>query len=272
MAMVDSADARIEQRTSMNGKGAGNRAALVTGGAKRIGAAIAADLAAHGFRVAVHYNGSDDAANALAREIRERGGTAEIFGCDLEHPEACGGLIEQVAAKLGPLDLLVNNASTFLPDRADKPDLHLMDRHFSVHVRAPTILAAAFSAQKNLHEGLIVNVIDQRVLAPNPKFYSYLLSKAAMWMATQTMAQTFAPRIRVNAIGPGPTLPSKRQSEQDFARQTMALPLGRGPALDEFGATVRYFYENRSITGQLIALDGGQHLAWRTPDVADINE
>jgi NAD(P)-dependent dehydrogenase (short-subunit alcohol dehydrogenase family) len=272
MAMVDSANARTERRISMDANDAGNRAALITGGARRIGAAIAADLAAHGFKVAIHYNGSDDAANALAGTIRKTGGTAEVFRCDLENPDACGALIGQVAAQLGPVSLLVNNASTFLPDRADKPDLDLMDRHYALHVRAPTILAAAFSQQKSLRDGLIVNVIDQRVLAPNPKFYSYMLSKAALWMATQTMAQTFAPRIRVNAIGPGPTLPSERQSEQDFARQTMALPLGRGPALDEFGATVRYFYENRSITGQLIALDGGQHLAWRTPDVADIIE
>jgi NAD(P)-dependent dehydrogenase (short-subunit alcohol dehydrogenase family) len=274
MVTVDSAKTRFQLglRIRMSAKEAGNRAALVTGGAKRIGAAIVADLAAHGFKLAIHYHGSDAEALALAHSIREEGGTAEILCCDLSRPQECSGLIERAAAKLGPVDLLVNNASTFLPDRADQPDLALMDLHFAVHVKAPTILAAAFSAQKNLHEGLIVNVIDQRVLAPTPKFYSYMLSKAALWMATQTMAQTFAPRIRVNAIGPGPTLPSERQSAQDFARQTMALPLGHGPTLDEFGATVRYFYENRSITGQMIALDGGQHLAWRTPDIADIIE
>jgi NAD(P)-dependent dehydrogenase (short-subunit alcohol dehydrogenase family) len=126
--------------------------------------------------------------------------------------------------------------------------------------------------KQKLSKGLIVNIIDQRVKRLNPNFFSYTLSKSALWTATQTMAQSFAPRVRVNAIGPGPTLANERQAPEDFAKQVQGIPMQAAPALEEFGKTIRYLYDTPSITGQMIALDGGQHLAWETPDVAGIRE
>ena len=250
-----------------------NKAALVTGGARRIGRAISLDLAAHGFSVAIHCNRSREQANALAEQIKTSGGRAAVIAADLLDGEAAAQLLPAAAAALGPIGLVVNNASLFEDDSVTDFDDGAWDRHFDVHVKAPAIIARSFAATlPEGHEGLIVNIIDQRVWALTPRFFSYTLSKAALWAATRTMAQALAPRIRVNAIGPGPTLANNRQDAADFERQTQALILKRGPALDEFGATVRYLWEARSVTGQMIALDGGQHLAWETPDVAGVAE
>ncbi|GEO84566.1 hypothetical protein GCM10007920_23160 [Ciceribacter naphthalenivorans] len=174
---------------------------------------------------------------------------------------------------LGPIGVLVNNASIFLDDSAEVFDAEIFDQHFDLHVRAPAILASSLLRQlPEDGNGLIVNIIDQRVLAPTPRFFSYGLSKATLLAATHTMAQAFAPRVRVNGIGPGPTLKSTRQTEEDFHAQIDALPLGRGPRLEEFGRTIRFLFDTPSITGQMIALDGGQHLAWRLPGAMEINE
>jgi len=249
-------------------------AALVTGAAKRIGRAIAEDLAANGFAVVIHANRSFEAAEALAAELAGKGHAAYPVQADLFDTDATRRLAEDAAALAGqPIDLLVNNASVFENDAVDMLDEAVWDRHFAVHVKAPAFLAEAVAA--NLpegREGLIVNMIDQRVWRLTPNFFSYTLSKSTLWTATQTMAQALAPAIRVNAIGLGPTLKSPRQSEEDFAKQAQAVPLQHGAELAEIGATIRYLWENRSITGQMIALDGGQHLAWETPDVADIAE
>jgi NAD(P)-dependent dehydrogenase (short-subunit alcohol dehydrogenase family) len=248
------------------------RSALITGASKRIGRAIAIDLAANGFAVAIHANGSLDEADALVAELRQSGKTAISVKADLRDLSETATLIERAAA-LGPLDLLVNNASTFQNDSAGLFDAEAFDAHFAVHVRAPSILAAAFAEQLPAGvPGLIVNMIDQRVWALNPRFYSYTLSKSALWTATQTMAQSFAPRIRVNAIGPGPTIPSVRQTQEDFQNQIDGLIMKAGPSLDEFGRTIRFLFDTPSITGQMIALDGGQHLRWETPDVAESME
>ena len=249
------------------------KTALVTGGAKRIGKAIVEDLAANGFAVAIHANESLEEAQAIARALNGRGLTAAAVQCDLADGAATARLIAAAAEAVGPLDLLVNNASLFKPDTVDAFDDALWDRHFAVHVKAPSILARDFLRQ--LPEGVsgsIVNLIDQRVWNPTPRYYSYTLSKSALWMATRTMAQSFAPRVRVNAIGPGPSLPNERQDDADFQAQVEGLILRRGPALAEFGRTVRFLFDTPSITGQMIALDGGQHLAWETPDVAEIAE
>ncbi len=248
------------------------RTALITGSAKRIGAAVARDLAAHGFAVAVHYNASRDLAEELVGDIRNAGGKAEAFPADLTDTEQTAGLLDTVRAAMGPVDLLVNNASIFLKDSARAFDPAVWELHFAMHARAPVQLAGAFAAQEEIDNGLIVNMIDQRVWKPNPEFYSYTLSKSTLWEATRTLAQALAPKIRVNAIGPGPAIRSERQEESDFARQIDGLLLKRGPGMDEFGATVRYFYDTPSLTGQMIALDGGQHLAWETPDIAGIPE
>jgi len=249
------------------------RAALVTGAAKRIGRAIAEDLVADGFSVAIHANGSLAEAVSFAAELRQKGHQAVAIKADLANVDETEELVGKACEALGPLDLLVNNASIFLEDSLRKFDARVWDEHFAVHVRAPSILAAKFAEQlPETAEGLIVNIIDQRVWALRPSFYSYTLSKSALWTATQTMAQALAPRIRVNAIGPGPSMPSERQLQEDFQAQVSALILKRGPELKEFGRTIRFLFETPSITGQMIALDGGQHLAWQTPDVLEIKE
>jgi NAD(P)-dependent dehydrogenase (short-subunit alcohol dehydrogenase family) len=247
--------------------------ALVTGGARRIGRAIVEDLAAHGWGVAIHYNHSQKDAEAFTKSIRRAGGQAIAVGADLAHLDAAAGVVAETAARLGKPVLLVNNASIFEPDQAGALDPALWDRQMTVNLTAPVFLAEAFAAQMPVGaEGNIVNLIDQRVWKPTPQFFSYQVSKSALWTATQMHAQAFAPRIRVNAIGPGPTLPGPRQSEEGFRRQTEKVILGHGADLAEFGRTVRFLVENRSITGQMIALDGGQHLAWQTPDIVNVDE
>lgn len=249
------------------------KAALVTGAAKRIGRAIAKDLADNGFSVAVHANGSLAEADRFVAELRQSGAQAIAVQGDLTKINETASLIEKASTELGPLDLLVNNASVFIEDSLRTFDAEIWDEHFAIHLRAPSILAAKFAEQLPADaDGLIVNIIDQRVWALRPSFYSYTLSKSALWTATQTMAQALAPRIRVNAIGPGPSMPSERQLQEDFQAQVAALILKRGPELKEFGRTIRFLFETPSITGQMIALDGGQHLAWQTPDVLEIKE
>lgn len=244
------------------------KVALVTGSAKRLGRAIAEDLAAHGFAVALHANGSLDEAEAVAHTLRSEGKRAIALKADLGNISETGSLIAQTEAEFGPVGLLVNNASIFEDDSAIDFDPEIFDRHFNVHVRAPAILSGALV--KALPEdcaGLIVNIIDQRVLALKPTFFSYTLSKATLWTATQTLAQAFSPRVRVNAIGPGPSLISERQRPEDFQAQIDSLPLKRGPSLDEFGRTIRFLFDTPSITGQMIALDGGQHLIWHGTEI-----
>ncbi|SFT74049.1 SDR family oxidoreductase [Mesorhizobium sp. YR577] len=249
------------------------RTALVTGGARRIGRAIVEDLAAHGFAVAIHCNRSRREAEELAATVAANGGEAAIVTADLTDMRAVDGLISQAGKAVGPISLLVNNASLFVDDDVTDFEWATWDRHFAVHVKTPVLLARRFAeALPAGSEGLVVNMIDQRVWKPTPRYFSYALSKSALWTATQTMAQALAPRIRVNAIGPGPTLANPKQQPEDFAAQVDGVILKRGPDLLEFGATIRYLWEARSVTGQMIALDGGQHLAWQTPDVTGMVE
>ncbi|ESW99200.1 short-chain dehydrogenase [Mesorhizobium sp. LSJC268A00] len=247
--------------------------ALVTGGAKRIGKAIVEDLAAHGFAVAIHANRSTAEADALAASIRDGGGRAGVVAADLTDMDAVGDLVGRAAAALGPVTLLVNNASLFVDDSVEDFDWAAWDLHFAIHVKTPALLAQNFARALPLgQEGLIVNIIDQRVWRPTPRYFSYALSKSALWTQTEMLAQALGPRIRVNAIGPGPTLKNARQDDDDFQKQVDGLILKRGPQLAEFGATIRYLWDARSVTGQMIALDGGQHLAWQTPDVTGMVE
>lgn len=247
------------------------KTALVTGGAKRIGAAIVKDLAENGFNVAVHSMSSIDAAKSLEELALNQGVEACAISGDLTDAKSTKAVFANAVQSLGKIDLLVNNASIFLDDSAQDFDGQTWDNHFAIHLKAPAILAAEMMKQ-NLSNGLIVNIIDQRVKRLNPNFFSYTLSKSALWTATQTMAQSFAPQVRVNAIGPGPTLANERQAQEDFDKQVQGIPMQAAPKLEEFGRTIRYLFETPSITGQMIALDGGQHLAWETPDVAGINE
>ncbi|AEH89624.1 SDR family oxidoreductase [Mesorhizobium opportunistum] len=248
-------------------------AALVTGGAKRIGKAIVEDLAGHGFAVAIHSNRSHDEADALAAGINRSGGRAAVVAADLTDMDAVSDLVGQAEAALGPISLLVNNASLFVDDSVEDFDWQAWDRHFAIHVKTPALLAQNFARSlPEGQEGLIVNIIDQRVWRPTPRYFSYALSKSALWTQTQMLAQALGPGIRVNAIGPGPTLKNLRQDDSDLDAQVAGLILKRGPELPEFGATIRYLWEARSVTGQMIALDGGQHLAWQTPDVTGMAE
>jgi len=176
-------------------------------------------------------------------------------------------LLPQAAGVLGPITLLVNNASLFLADRLPTVTPATWDAHLDANLRGPIFLAQAFAAQPGA-AGLIVNLLDQRVWNPNPLFFSYTVSKAALWAATQTMAQALAPRIRVNAIGPGPTLPSIHQRPEDFEAEAAHTLLGRRATPEELARTLRFLIDSPSVTGQMIAVDGGQHLAWRTPDLA----
>lgn len=255
------------------GGASGREVALVTGGATRIGRAIVERLAAAGYAVAIHCHRSCAEAEELAAAIAGSGGRATVAAADLADLAALAGLVGAAGAALGPVTLLVNNASLFEPDCLATLEPGLWERHFAVNLRAPAFLArdmaAALPAEAT---GAIVNVLDQRVWKPTPHFFSYMLTKSALYTATRTMAQTLAPRIRVNAVGPGPTLGNARQSSEDFARQAAAVPLGRGPTPGELAEAVLFLAKARSVTGQMLAVDGGQHLAWQTPDVAGIIE
>ncbi|MGN6585504.1 MAG: SDR family oxidoreductase [Rhizobiaceae bacterium] len=249
------------------------KTALVTGGARRIGRAIAADLAQRGFAVAIHYRSSQADAESLAAEIRNHGGHAHVFEADLTRPKEAETMFEKIVGRLGPVDLLVNNASIFGDDAFQSFDWDIWERHFAVHVKVPVLLSRLFAeALPASSSGLIVNMIDQRVWKLTPQFFTYTLSKSALWTATRTIAQALAPRIRVNAIGPGPTLLGERQSQADFEAQIKGLILERPADLSEFGATIAYLWDAVSVTGQMIALDGGQHLAWETPDIMGMRE
>jgi NAD(P)-dependent dehydrogenase (short-subunit alcohol dehydrogenase family) len=244
------------------------RAALVTGGAKRIGRAIALRLAEEGYAVAIHCGRSRNEAEEVRAAIEGGGGLAAIVQADLADLSAVEELVASAAAALGPLTLLVNNASVFEPDEVEMLSAELWERHFAVNLRAPAFLARDLAGQlPDCQDGAVVNIIDQRVWKLNPQFFSYTLSKAALFTATRTMAQALAPRVRVNAVGPGPTLTSSRQSAEDFARQGEALPLQRHPQPEEIAEAVVFLARARSVTGQMVAVDGGQHLAWETPDV-----
>jgi NAD(P)-dependent dehydrogenase (short-subunit alcohol dehydrogenase family) len=242
------------------------RTALVTGAAKRIGRAIARDLARQGFAVGIHYARSHDEALALVAEIADDGGRAFAFKADLASEAQVQQLANDAHAALGPIGVLVNNASTFERDEIDDATRAGWDMHMEANLRAPFVLIQEMARRLPSHaEGVAVNLIDQRVWNLTPHFTTYTLSKAGLWTLTQTLALALAPRIRVNAIGPGPTLANIRQDPAQFARQVASVPLRRAPDLEEVCAAVRFLAAARSVTGQMIALDGGQHLNWGAP-------
>ncbi len=235
--------------------------ALVTGGARRIGRAIVEDLAAHGWAVAIHCNRSRDAAESLAEAIGRRGGRAAVVTGDFADPATPASVIDAATAALGPLTLLVNNASIFEHDAVGGLDRALWDRQMAINLTAPVFLAEAFARQRSAGaEGNVINLLDQSIWRPTPNNYSYQVSKAALAAATERLAQALAPDVRVNGIAPGPALPSVRQTDEGYRHLVGTTPLRRAPDLTEFGRTIRYIVETRSITGQVIALDGGQHL------------
>ena len=239
------------------------RTALVTGAARRLGRSVAEGLAQAGFAVGVHCHGSVDAAAAVVAGIVSRGGRAAVLRADLASEAAVEALLPEAAAALGPVGVLVNNASTFERDEWDDATRDSWDRHLEPNLRAPFVLMQAMArALPEGADGAVINMLDQRVWSLTPHFVSYTVSKAALWSLTQQMALALAPRIRVNAIGPGPALPSPRQTEAEFARQCAAVPLARGTSPDEVTRAVLAILALPSMTGQMLALDGGQHLQW----------
>ena len=241
--------------------------ALVTGGARRIGRAVVEALAADGYSVAIHCNRSAGEADELAATLATRGARAAVVKADLADLDRVGRLVAEAEAALGPVTVLVNNASEFEPDSAAAVDPVRFERHMRVNLTAPCVLAGDLASRLPAgRTGVVVNVLDQRVWRLTPAFFSYTLSKSALWTATRTMAQAFAPRVRVAGIGPGPTLANERQRPADFAAQSAAVLLKRGPSTEEIANAVRFILATPSFTGQMLALDGGQHLAWETPD------
>jgi NAD(P)-dependent dehydrogenase (short-subunit alcohol dehydrogenase family) len=240
-------------------------AALVTGGALRIGRAIVLALARAGYAVAVHANRSLEGAKALCDDIARSGGHAGVVAADLADHDAVIRLVPASVAAVGPLTLLVNNASAFEPDEIGRLDRQQFDRQFAVNLRAPVFLAEAFAAQAPAGAA-IVNVLDQRVYRPNPRFFSYGLAKSALHVATTTLAQGLAPAVRVNAVAPGPTLPNRWHGEDAFRRRSAAMPLRHGPSTQDIADAVLFLARADNITGETIAVDGGQHIGWNSDE------
>lgn len=247
---------------------AARRAALVTGGSRRIGRAIVLTLARAGWDVAVHHRDSEADAAQTAEDARALGVKAAVVHADLADEAQVRGLVGQAVEALGPLSVLVNNASVFEDDRVGGLDRAIWDRHIETNLRAPLVLAEAFAAQAP-DGSAIVNLLDERVLKPDPRFVSYALSRNGLWWATRTLAQALAPRIRVNGVGPGPTLPSIHQTPEDFAAEAAGTLLERPGSPEAVAEAVRWLIDADLVTGQMIAVDGGQHLAWRTPDILE---
>ncbi len=248
--------------------------ALVTGAGQRLGQAIAVALGEQGYKVAIHYRSSRDGAEATAKAVREAGGTAELVQADLSDEADTAALVSKSAKALGgPLGLLVNNASTFKDDDILTHTRDNWDFHMDVNLRAPILLSQKFGEMLGKEErGVIINMIDQRVWKLNPQFFTYTLSKAALWSATKTLAQGLAPNIRVNGIGPGPTLKNEFQSDNEFQQEVEATLTQRGANPEEIVKAVRFLIDADAVTGQMIAVDGGQHLIWQTPDIVEVVE
>lgn len=255
--------------------------ALVTGAGKRLGRAMALYLADRGFDVAVHYASSEDAANEVVTQIRSMGRNAVALQANLIEIDAMEGLLPAAVDALGgPITCLVNNASIFEYDTLSSATRDNWDRHMNSNLRAPFVLSQAMAAQglkadvdeagEQIATGLIVNMLDQRVRKLTPEFMTYTLAKMGLWAMTQTTAQALAPMVRVNAIGPGPTLKGSRQSQAHFEGQRAATILKRGVNANDITAALGYFLDAPGVTGQLLCVDGGQHLGWKTPDVLGV--
>jgi NAD(P)-dependent dehydrogenase (short-subunit alcohol dehydrogenase family) len=255
--------------------------ALVTGAGKRLGREMALYLARRGYDVAVHYAASRKEAEEVVKEITAMGRRACALRADLLIETQVEKLVPMAVQGLGgPLTVLVNNASIFEYDTLRTASRKSWDRHLESNLRAPFVLTQAFAAQapaagldamgEPVATGLVINMIDQRVHKLTPEFMTYTIAKMGLWALTRTAAQALAPQIRVNAIGPGPTLQGARQSDSHFTRQRAATVLGRGANPADITAALGFFLESPAVTGQMIAVDGGQHLGWQTPDVLGV--
>jgi NAD(P)-dependent dehydrogenase (short-subunit alcohol dehydrogenase family) len=240
---------------------------LITGAAQRIGRALALDFAHRGWRVAIHCRASRQQAQELAQQLGRVGAPTAVLTADLAVPSEVERLLPECVRLLGPPTCLINNAAMFAADAVGGLQSGLWDAQLAVNLKAPVFLAQAFA--KHLPAGAagnIINIIDQGVLKPTPQFFSYTVSKAALWAVTRTLAQALAPSIRVNAIGPGPVLQSSYQTEAEFRAEYQATLLGRSTPPEEIATAIRFILEAPALTGQMLALDGGQHLTWQTAD------
>ena len=258
------------------------RAAMITGASQRLGRAMALSLAARGTAVAVHYSSSKDAALQTVKDIQSAGGTAAAVQADLLDETQTAGLVDQARDALNnDLDVLINNASIFEYDTIETASLGSWSRHMGSNLRAPFVLMQKFAQQvrtasvdpmkEQTAQACVINMIDQRVRKLTPEFMTYTLAKSALWTLTQTGAQALAPNIRVNAIGPGPTMIGARQSQDHFERQRLSTILQRGADSDGIVDALQYLLDAQSVTGQLICVDGGQHLGWKTPDILGVD-
>lgn len=257
---------------------ASHKRALVTGAARRLGREMALYLAGRGYDVAVHYASSEADAQSTVDEIRALGRVAVALHADLLVEAETQTLVPRAVEALGgPLTVLVNNASVFEYDNIHTASRQSWDRHIESNLRAPFVLTQAFGAQspspltdargEPQAQALIVNMLDQRVNKLTPEFMSYTIAKMGLWALTRTSAQALAPAVRVNGIGPGPTMQGARQTAEHFARQRAATILERGSNPEDITAALGFFLDSPGVTGQIICVDGGQHLGWKTPDI-----
>lgn len=247
--------------------------ALVTGAGVRVGRQIALTMGQNGYKIAVHYRASKQPAEAVCHLIESTGGDARPFQLDLSDGNAVKQLIPEINKEFGPVSCLINNASIFVPDAISNMDDKSWYAHMDINLKAPLLLAQSMAANLGENDkGNIINILDQKVWRLTPFYMSYTLSKAALWTATQTLAQSLVPNIRVNAIGPGPVLRNDRQTEEAFEDQCKKLPLQDCTSPTEIANAILFILSSPAMTGQMIALDGGRHLAWQTPDVTNTHE
>jgi NAD(P)-dependent dehydrogenase (short-subunit alcohol dehydrogenase family) len=253
--------------TVHSGSPSPQKSALVTGAARRVGATIAKKLAASGYRVACHVRRLGPDTDALLSEIQAAGGVAEFFAADLTDAKARAELMQGVGERFGTLDLLVNNAATFKSDSFDDFTEDTLNAHLAINLKAPIDLARHFSRMASENDPSIINIVDHRVLKLTPQHFTYTLSKATLHTATQTMAQALAPHIRVNAIGPGPTLPNQHDGHAGFLHESGGVPLQHAVDAEDIANAVLYLASARSVTGALLPVDAGQAIGWKTPDI-----
>ena len=243
------------------------RKIIITGGATRIGAAIAKKLSSKNIEILIHYNKSKSKAENLKKELQKKGSKVFLVKGDLSKEKDVNKLIKFAKSKLKFFDCLINNASLFENDKIENFTTDSWGKHLRTNLRTPALLSKAFARNIKGKNNNIINIIDQRVFKLTPFFFSYTISKTGLYTLTKTSAMSFAPNIRVNGIAPGPTLKNKRQSEKHFKKQYMATPLKKQTDVQEICNAVDFFIKNRSITGQVLAIDSGQNLNWQTPDI-----
>ena len=243
------------------------RKIIITGGATRIGAAIAKKLSGKEIEILIHYNKSKSKAENLKKELQKKGSKVFLVRGDLSKEKDVNKIITFAKSKLKFFDCLINNASLFENDKIENFTTDSWGKHLRTNLRTPALLSKMFARNIKGKNNNIINIIDQRVFKLTPYFFSYTISKTGLYTLTKTSAMSLAPNIRVNGIAPGPTLKNKRQSEKHFKKQYMATPLKRKVDVEQICNAVDFFIKNRSITGQVLAVDSGQSLNWQTPDI-----